>query len=145
MNRHSSKRGVIRRILSMSNIDPQNAQQIVQFLATYGTPAGIAAARAVGAGTAHALGSGATKAIQSLWGKIRHKSEQEGRIARKAVSAFEAAPHDTEHQQELLSVIKLLCSDDPAFTDEIMKLFHEIQRDPVAGHFIQYISGNEQI
>ncbi len=129
----------------MSNIDPQMAQQIVQFLVTYGTPAGIAAAQTIGTSTAQALGSGATKAIQSLWGKIRHKSEQEGRLAEKAVTAFEAAPHDTEHQQTLLSIIKLLCSDDPAFANEISQLFNEVQHDPVAVQFIQHITGNAQV
>ncbi len=129
----------------MSGIDPQNAQQIVQFLATYGTPAGIAAAQTIGTSAAQALGSGTTKAIKSLWDKIRHKSEQEGRIAEKAVTAFEAAPHDTEHQQALLSIIKLLCSDDPAFADEISQLFNEVQHDPVASQFIQHISGHAQV
>ncbi len=129
----------------MSNIDPQNAQQIVQFLATYGTPAGIAAAQAVGTGAVQALGSGATKAIKSLWGKIRHKSEQEGGIASKAVTAFEAAPNDTEHQQALSFVLKQLCSADFAFAIEITQLFNEVQRDPVVGQFIQLISGDSQV
>src|SRR5260370_1397364 len=102
----------------MSNIDPQNAQQIVQFLATYGTPAGIAAAQAVGAGAVQALGSGATKAIKNLWSKIRHKSKQEGGIVEEAVTAFEAAPHDTAHQQTLSFVLKQLCSKDAAFANE---------------------------
>ena len=83
----------------MSNIDPQTTQQIVQFLATHGAPAGIAAAQAVGAGAVQAVGSGATKAIKSLWYKIRHKSKQEGGIVEEAVNTFETAPQDTEHQQ----------------------------------------------
>src|SRR5713101_1911011 len=100
----------------MSNIDPQNVQQIVQLLATYGTPAGIAAAQAVGTGAVQALGSGATKAIKSLWGKIRHKSKQEGGIAQDAVFAL-----------------------------EIAQLFDVVQRDPLAKQFIQHISGNAQV
>jgi|GEM_PF-4991591 len=129
----------------MSNIDPQMAQQIIQFLATYGTPAGIAAAQTIGTTAAQALGSGTTKAIKSLWGKIRHKSKQEGGMAEKAVSAFEAAPHGTEHQQTLSFVLKQLCSEDSAFANEITQLFNEIQRDPVAGQFIQHISDNAQV
>ena len=129
----------------MSNIDPQNAQQIVQFLATYGTPAGIAAAQAVGTNAVQALGSGATKAIKSLWGRIRHKSKQEGGIAEEAVTAFEANPHDTEHQQTLSFALKQLCSKDSAFAHEIAQLFNDVQRDPVAGQFIQHISGHAQV
>lgn len=129
----------------MSNIDPQISQQIVQLLSTYGTPAGIAAAQAVGTGAVQALGSGAAKAVKSLWGKIRHKSEQEGGIVEVAVTAFEAAPQDTEHQQALSFVLKQLCSADSAFAHEITQLFKEAQRDPVAEQFIQNISGNAQV
>lgn len=129
----------------MSNIDPQTTQQIVQFLATYGTPAGIAAAQAVGTGAVQAVGSGATNAIKGLWGKIRHKSEQEGGIVEVAVTAFEDAPNEPEHQQTLSFVLKQLCSKDAAFAYEIRQLFNDVQRDPVAGQFIQHISGNAQV
>ena len=129
----------------MSTFDPQTIQQVVQFLATYGTPAGIAAAQAVGAGTVQALGSGTTKAIKSLWGKIRQKSKQEGGITEEAVTAFETAPQYTEHQQTLSFVLKQLCSKDTAFAKEIIQLFNEVQHDPVAGQFIQNISGNAQV
>ncbi len=80
-----------------------------------------------------------------MWGKIRHKSEQEGGIASKAVTAFEAAPNDTEHQQALSFVLKQLCSADFAFAIEITQLFNEVQRDPVVGQFIQLISGDSQV
>ncbi len=129
----------------MSIIDPQTTQQIVQFLTTYGTDAGIAAAGAVGAGTVQVLGSGAKKAIKSLWGKIRHKSKQEGGLVEEAVTAFEAAPHESEHQQTLSFVLKQLCNKDAAFALEIAQLFNEVQRDPVAEQFIQNISGNAQV
>ncbi len=129
----------------MSTIDPQTTQQIVQFLTTYGTDAGIAAAGAIGAGTVQVLGSGTKKAIKSLWGKIRHKSKQEGGIAQDAVTAFEADPHEPEHQQTLSFVLKQLCNKDAAFAREIAQLFNEVQRDPVAQHFIQNISGNAQV
>ncbi len=129
----------------MSIIDPQTTQQIVQFLTTYGTDAGIAAAGAIGAGTVQVLGSGAKKAIKSLWGKIRQKSKQEGGIAQEAVTAFEAAPNEPEHQQTLSFVLKQLCNKDAAFALEIAQLFNEVQRDPVAEQFIQHISGNAQV
>src|SRR5258708_32177658 len=129
----------------MSNIDPQTAQQIVQFLATYGGYAGASAAGAVGSGAVQALGSGATKAVKSLWEKIRHKSNQEGSIVQDAVTAFEADPHEPEHQQTLSFVLKQLCNKDAAFALEIAQLFNEVQRDPVAQHFIQHISGNAQV
>jgi len=129
----------------MSNIDPQTAQQIVQFLATYGGYAGTAAAGAVGSGAVQALGSGATKAVKSLWEKIRHKSNQEGSIVQDAVTAFEADPHEPEHQQTLSFVLKQLCNKDAVFALEIAQLFNEVQRDPVAQHFIQHISGNAQV
>lgn len=129
----------------MSNIDPQTAQQIVQFLATYGTPAGIAAAQAVGTGVAQALGSGASKTVKRLWVRICHKSMQEGSIAQDAVTAFEADPDEQEHQQTLTFVLKQLCKNDPAFADEVAQLFDEIKRNLVAEHFIQYVSGNSQV
>jgi len=129
----------------MSNIDPQNAQQIVQFLATYGTPAGIAAAGAVGTGVVQALGNGATKAVQSLWGKIRHRSKQEGGIAEEAVTSFESAPNEPEHQQILVFVLKQLCTKDVAFAREITQLFNDVQRDPIAEQFILHISDNAQV
>src|SRR5260370_5007960 len=129
----------------MSNIDPQTAQQIVQFLATYGGYAGASAAGAVGSGAVQALGSGATKAVKSLWEKIRHKSNQEGSIVQDAVTAFEADPHEPEHQQTLYFIVKELCNKDAAFALEIAQLFNEVRRDPVAQHFIQHISGNAQV
>lgn len=129
----------------MFTIDPQTTQQIVQFLTTYGKDAGIAAAGAVGTGTVQALGSGAKKAIKSLWGKIRHKSKQEGGITEEAITAFETAPNEPEHQQTLSFVLKQLCNKDAAFALEIAQLFDEVQRDPVAQHIIQNISGNAQV
>jgi len=129
----------------MSLIDPQTTQQIVQFLTTYGTDAGIAAAGAIGTGTVQVLGSGAKKAIKSLWGKIRHKSKQEGGLVEEAVTAFEAAPHELEHQQTLSFILRQLCDKDSAFANEITQLFNEVQRDPVAEQFIQHISGNAQV
>jgi hypothetical protein len=129
----------------MTLIDPQMTQQIVQFLTTYGTDAGIAAAGVVGTGTVQALGSGAKKAIKSLWGKILHKSKQEGGIAQEAITAFEAAPNEPEHQQTLSFVLKQLCSKDAVFANEMIQLFNEVQRDPVAAKFIQHISGNAQV
>src|SRR5260370_38390225 len=103
----------------MSTIDPQTTQQIVQFLTTYGTDAGIAAAGAIGAGTVQVLGSGAKKAIKSLWGRIRHKSKQEGGLVEQAVTAFEVAPHEPEHQQTLSFILRQLCDKDSAFANEI--------------------------
>ena len=129
----------------MSNIDPQNVQQIVQLLATYGTPAGIAAAQTVGAGAVQALGSGTTKAIKSLWGKIRHKSKQEGGMAEIAITEFETAPNDIEHQHTLAFIIKQLCKADTTLAQEIMELFNEVKEDPKAEQFIQHISGNAQV
>ncbi len=129
----------------MSNIDPQIVQQIVQFLTTYSTDAGIAAAGAVGTGAVQAIGSGATTAIKSIWARVRHKSQQEGGIAEEAIIAFEATPNEPEHQQTLSFVLKQLFSKDSAFASEITGLFKEVQRDPVAGQFIQHISGNAQV
>src|SRR5450759_4926175 len=110
----------------MSNIDPQTMRQIVQFLATYGAPAGIAAAQAVGTGATQAVGSGATNAIKNLWTKIRHKSEQEGSIVEATVAAFEDAPDEPEHQQTLSFVLKQICTQDPSFAHDIAQLFDEI-------------------
>src|SRR5260370_7070634 len=129
----------------MSNIDPQTAQQIVQFLATYGGYAGASAAGAVGSGAVQALGSGATKGVKSLWKKIRHKSNQEGSIVQDAVTAFEADPHEPEHQQTLSFVLKEICNKDGGFALERAEVFKEVERDPVAQHFIQHISGNAQV
>ncbi len=129
----------------MPNIDPQTIQQIVQFLTTYGPDAGAAAAGAVGAGTVQVLGSGTKTAIKSIWAKVRHKSQQEGGIAEEAIIAFESAPSEPEYQQTLSFVLKQLFSKDSAFASEITGLFKEVQRDPVAGQFIQHISGNAQV
>ena len=129
----------------MPTSDPQTIQQIVQFLARYGTPAGIAAAQTVGTTAAQALTSGTTKAIKSLWDKIRHRSKQEGSIAEEAVTAFEIAPHEQEYQQALSFVLKQLCGKDAAFANEITEAFNEIQRDPIANQFIQNISGHAQV
>lgn len=129
----------------MTTIDPQIPQQISQLLATYGQPAGIAAAQFIGTSAVQALGSNATKAIKSLWVKIRHKSEQEGSTAEEVVTAFESNPNDPEYQHTLAFFIKRFCNNDPAFTQEITELFKQIQHDPSAAQFIQHISNIAQL
>ncbi len=125
----------------MPNIDPQTTQQIVQLLATYGAPAGIAAAQAAGTN----LGNGATQAVKSLWGKLRNRSKQEGGMAQKAIMEFETTPNEVEHQHTLAFIIKQLCKEDVTLTQEILKLFEEIQRDPIASQYILHISGSSQV
>ncbi len=129
----------------MTNIDPQVIQQMTQLLATYGTPAGIAAAQFIGTSAAQTLGSDATKAMKSLWGRIQHKSKQEGSIAEEAVTAFESNPDDPEHQHTLSFFIKHFCNNDPAFTQEITELFKQVKHDPSAAQFIQHISHIAQL
>jgi hypothetical protein len=129
----------------MSAIDPQTTQQIVQFLSTYGNDAGIAAAGAIGAGTVQILGSGAKRAIKSLWDLIRHKSKQEGGIAEEIVNEFEADPHEQELQQTFSYILRTLSDKDSAFANELTQLFNEVQRDSGAAQFMQHISGNAQV
>lgn len=130
---------------TMPSLDPQTTQQIIQLLATYGPPAGIAAAQAAASGAVQALGGGAAKAVKSLWEKIHHKSGQVGGMAEVAVTSFAATPNDPETQQVLSIILGQLCQRDPAFEHEITQLFNEVQRDRVAGQFIQHISRSAQV
>jgi hypothetical protein len=127
----------------MSYIDPQITQQIVQFLATYGTPAGIAAVQTIGTNAAQALESGATKAIKALWRKLQHKSKQEGGIVEDAFTAFEIDPTNTEHQYMLSFIIKQLCNKYPDFAQEITQLYDQVQHDLAVQSIIQNIHNSQ--
>ncbi len=129
----------------MTSVDPQIIQQITQVLATYGTPAGIAAAQFVGTSAAQALGSDANKTLKNLWGKIKHKSIQEGSIAEEAITTFESDPNTAENQHTLAFFIKHFCNNDPDFTQEITELFKQVQHDSNATQFVQHISHIAQL